>query len=92
MYLLYVVIWRRNYVRSGIINTESELNEIYLKYMTVPLMTRDENYVGLSSIEFIKEEKSNIYYAHGELLKFGATIENLVLTDMKPGTEIFVND
>ena len=76
----------------NIVNTKSELNEIYLKYMTVPLMTRDENYVGLSSIEFIKEEKSNIYYAHGELLKFGATIENLVLTDMKPGTEIFVND
>ena len=74
----------------GILDTEIELNEIYLKYMTIPLATRDENYVGLSSIEYVKD--GEMYYANGELLKVGATIENLMLTDMLPGTEIFIND
>lgn len=79
-------------IECGILNINPELNGTYLKYMTVPLMIRDENYAELSPIKYIKEENRNIYYASGELLKFGAAIENLMLTDMLPGTEIFVND
>jgi hypothetical protein len=45
-------------------------------------MTTDDNYAQISPINYIKEENGNVYYAIGELIKVGAIVENLILTDM----------
>lgn len=80
-----------NLIKYNMINSQSELEETYLKFTTIPLMTTDDNYAQISPINYIKEESGNVYYALGELIKVGAIIENLILTDMQPGSKIILN-
>lgn len=80
-----------NLIKYNMINSQTELEETYLKFTTIPLMTTDANYAKISPINFVQEKDSNIYYASGELIKVGAIIENLILTDMLPGSKIILN-
>lgn len=78
--------------KYGIININEATNSIYLKIASVPLMTNDENYTKISHVNYYKPyENLNMYYAAGELVPFGMTLENFTISDVPPGTEISVD-
>ena len=78
-------------VQYNIINVTNLENRKYLKVVTIPLSTVDENYVKLNP--HIKYTKANngVYYASGPLFAVGQTTEWLEITDMTPGDKIMIN-
>jgi len=42
-----------NLIKYNMINSQTELEETYLKFTTIPLMTTDANYAKVSPINFV---------------------------------------
>lgn len=78
-------------VQYNIINVTNLESRKYLKVVTIPLSTTDENYVKLNThIKYTKAD-NGVYYASGPLLAVGQTTEWLEITDMAPGDKIMIN-
>ena len=80
-------------VRYNIIGIEA-INNNYLKVMTIPLATRDTNFVNLNKevINYVYDEATGYYYATGSLLKAGINPEHLIFNDVEPGTQILIDN
>ena len=81
----------KSLVEYGIIGDRYDTKQ-YVRIVTIPLSTKDQNYVNLSPIKYIYDENANMYFATGHLLKKGVEIQNAVLTDMIPGSKVYIND
>lgn len=81
----------KSLVEYGIIGDRYDTKQ-YVRIVTIPLSTRDQNYVNLSPIEYVYDENAKMYFATGHLLKKSVEVQNAVLTDIEPGSKIYIND
>lgn len=78
-------------LESGIINLNNNINS-FTKYMSIPLMSNDDNYTKLhSDIYKVITPNSNIKYATGEIVPKGATLNSFTIEDITPGTKIIID-
>ena len=81
----------KSLVEYGIIGERYDTKQ-YVRIVTIPLSTKDKNYVDLSPIDYEYDENTGLYFAKGHLLKKGVQIQNATLTDIAPGSKVYIND
>lgn len=83
-----------NLTAYNIINTENDMNSTYLKIMTVPFSSDDNNYIQTSNINYVNPyiNQPNYFVAVGEIVPAGHTLNNFSIFDVQPGTKIMLNN
>lgn len=79
-------------VENGIISITDLSKNKYLKIITIPLSTTDENYVKLNTHIDYQRDENGIYYAQGQIFDIDQTAEWVDIVDMRPGDKIILNE
>lgn len=67
------------------------INNIFLKFTTISLVIKEDNYVNLKSID-INDNEISIYYFNESLSKTGIITQELKLNDIKFDTIFKINN
>ena len=67
------------------------INNIFLKFATIPLVIKQDNYINLKSLD-INDNEIGIYYFNESLLKTGIITQELKLNDIKFDTIFKINN